>query len=677
MQPIMNNVRVYDMEAALAPTRFDVKVLASLTDKQLGSLLMHSPPAVFARDCAEFLAKAGIKTILNSAEIKAIGVVQAKRGVSSVRPVYLDDNVLSNGLVVIARGPRMPDLAPVASTAATTAASSTVPMTVNVKIATTKPLAPANEVVIDGVTSVLAPIPFSDPVRPGTQRLAVLTGMFVTVSDGEWVSNVNLAALKKVYREENMNVTNVFDYSRRIAEALNCELRWQQMSVMRRNSVTGGLRAIHLVEFFHGLSDGDFGAWQTLVSYTIYTKNTMHPVTGKGCRDLEKTGTSLVPSTLWKAWQPAHLARVLSYANGAPPRFLSDKLAIDVKVKLHTTEEEIKKLFEFVSTVGSYGTVPFMLFQNKNYTGMMSERGRRLSTIISIAFGLFHLQKKVAIACESVGDIATLVHSLDHWIKLFKVPAQYVLIVADNMLGGVTSKYRDRVETLAPVGFVRINWLNNGLPTSESKGSQVKWRESAAQTFPYANDVSYVTYGAIYSDFMFGGAQKVGTTDVVEKKAPLNGRVVEWGDCSEAKTLYTNVPGFMPMALLNDGEYYLQMMALPIHTSTETWYKTISNHCGLKLASWFGPTTRIGSMINWLRPCRDTTAQAIFQRFVEAGVCTEGEIAKFMHDATVAPEDYSVFKDGDAAIEVEVPPVDVAGDDDDYAAFNADAVDDA
>jgi len=663
----MVHKKKFDMYEDSAPSRFAPGALQALTSKQLASLLKHIPPAMKAVNCAEFLAQCGITGWLNSAENLAIRAEQLRRGDNPVRPIFHDDPVLSNGKVSIVNGVTARS-AMFENTSSSSSASSTL-STVAVK-------STIDSITVDGKATTITPIPCDGPNRLGLQNISVLTGMVVSLSGPDWISCVNYEAVGKVY-QKTLNTVVLLDYSRRIAKAMNQEERWTQMSTMRRQAVTGGTRAVHILEFFQGLDQGDYHAWHSLLSLTLYSENVVHKVLGHGVKVVKKEGTSVLPDEVMKGMTPEERKVVLHYSNGAEPRYLSGALDINVKVKPCKTEDELKKLNEFVATVGSYGSVPFMLFQNKGYTGMMSDRGRRFVSLISITFGLLKMKKRVAITIDSVGDVPVLVTSIIHWCRVLEINPDFVLIVGDGQLAGISSKFREYCKQIAPIDSVRVLWINNGLPSSDVKGSAVKWRARACEFFPFENSVQYVTYGAIYSGFMFGVKQEEGTTDVHERVPPLNGRALDWGDCSEAKGLYTNVPGFVPLTLDFNGEYSFAPVRVTSFQRTEDWYNLVSQHCGMKLASWYSPVSRTSSLLNWLRPCKENTAMSTFERYVEDGLLMVGDMDKFISAATAADVGYSVYDGNQDALSALAPEVsekqekqeDSSDDDDAYSTY--------
>jgi len=615
------NTRLTAVSLFTQTSRFSADMVAMFTSSQLVQLASYIPGVHTPTDPAvlKFISDKGLLKGLTNAE-RVIANTQATYGTKTKeRSVKWDEYVQMTGTDVTA---------------------TTDKLTIH-----------------DGkkVEMTLSPIPTEMPQRLGSNNLAIFVGSIVDIRGGAWTSSMTMAAYKKIFKQ-GLNLPSVSALSVSIAEMLNTDPVFVAVPQIKKSAITGALRAKFLVEWANRIPLVDYLVLHGQIVYNCFTY-WIKLVDGKGVALVnagpEPEGFNKDKAIeMYRTLSVTERQSVLASMNNAPPRLFSGRPTLSLTLDEVEDEKDVKSVIETVGSIVSSGMVSRLLYSMKGFTGIMTDMGKRVATICSIALGRFLVGQPVDVFLYSVGDAIILVESLQkafdmvYDVEKHKGIEPFKLIVSHENRPKVhipekyiETKPRERVSVNGgTVEVLQIYYSDQGLPSALVSGVAIDWEGEARKYVPFSKGQQWAYVGPIFGAYMFGEDRPI-STSMKSVVPPLSSSPITaygWGDGSLMRGVLSNVPlkffGAVVSAGSNDEVVRRpDEISVDAFVSSRAWYKYVRKECGVCLSAWFRPVSRYSSCTNLIRQTKKGGVVTSTTQFFEAGQLKQDELASLLY----------------------------------------------
>jgi len=478
-------------------------------------------------------------------------------------------------------------------------------------------------------------IPHEGPRRVGDDNLAAFISPLIDIKKEAWISNFNVATVKKI-------VASVFDaarlipYARRIAAYLNSDQVFQSLDAAAKNALTAGRRAHWLIGWLNRIPLVDY---LILHSATMYHCTTWYRVengrtlrtaeapfrTDRNCMEGWETAAARAYAT--RLSDPDRVKFTQQFP-GVPPVLLVERPPVTFNLPEVKTASECRTAIQLAGSLSSNKHVPYFLYSNKGYSGFLTNLGKRVSLFVSLTASFMEDGKDVDIYLFGVGDAPMLRASLDSMIAFRGYKQTYSFIVPRGQYPVIESAIRNEAPR---AGTARIYYTASSEAMIDSdKGSTWESNAKANLVFDLDDPNPWAYVGHIYGQHMFGEVDAASSPSITATSSPKRYKphAYEFGDCSNMRGVLSNCPltFFAKGYELVKNEWVPRAvkMAVTCHHTSASWYAAVAKQSGEKIQSWFCPIPRYSPMNNWLVGPERANA-LVSKTFYEEGGLTQAE----------------------------------------------------
>ena len=470
------------------------------------------------------------------------------------------------------------------------------------------------------LTTLNAPVPSQFGARSErkyVQYILPLCAQLVTLVNGKWQIKIE-SAWSKVFMRSGLDLAELHDVSALVLLILQKDRVWKDMPEIARLATTGAAKLTFIKEALERIDELDYIYLHTAIVVKFFAA-----VIKDGNRFVLRMrgGSPAVPekcyvkasidpknSKLFRAWTPS----AYYYVGGFIPDY-------DIPVNNGDIGSAVTNLQRLREFSGGDKSAIMVLSGMRDFSGLTTESGQRLSFLLSASLYCWSLKKTVDIRLSTMGDLIPLISSFAIWKKRF--PESY----GENIPPGDPSTWvkfltptRKATQVDSSIASFIINahrsdsvalwWSTDQLQTSAEKGKTVDhdWNSYSllpADVVESQND--FIAFNPIYGPNMFPG----------DKAAKPGNRTNPFPDYSFDELFvyvfsnaakFSGVVSTLPNLHLignekgKTGNWSFQPVKLKLIPTAKEWYNTIIEHCSTHYSLIFNAVRRYSPITNLL-----------------------------------------------------------------------------
>jgi len=459
---------------------------------------------------------------------------------------------------------------------------------------------------------------------PSQQRMSVLFSQMITVEKGE-IQVINMTVFGKVF--PTLNMMNCQLTANLVVEDLTRHSLWTSKTSMQRLSTTGIHLPLLLHEYFSACAPDVY--YRYVNNFIVFASGTYALEDGVLVETPQVVQQKSFPPVADDVYNSLKAPKKIEEETKAGDIFESVAgIRPEVVIPPITDSKSLSRATALAMSFGGSTSVVSLLNGMRGYGSFMSDMGKRVTFLISVALAQLIKNEKVAIRVASVGDIPLLISSLNQslqrwWVMHGKqsIPDGHlqnlleIIVPSPDDLFKVSAVYNHFCRTQWTSG-IYICWKEVSFPSADTKGASIDYEMLATKIIAPDGPPRYICSTRLWGSQWWAQPAHGESTSKYRKR---DCHVYQYGDTSEAAIVSSEPDLFLGGWTVSASfkEYTYSPQPLVVVKSERDWYQVVTKGIGWRFLFWLDPRVFNSPIANVLSQTSKAAQVAKGSRFEE------------------------------------------------------------